>query len=305
METRGGEKKMTNRPCKIFVVAVAAFLILGAGVSQAGILGNPTGTMGRGNVSLGVEYDHRRGLTDNEITAGSDPDGEVEFTSDRYLARAGLGAFDWLDLYLRLGAADLGFPGESVGDMDFNGSTRFAIGGGLALRLFETRNEQGVNARALFSAQALRFGSNGTMRFPVPKTSDVYTVFENEYTWNEIDLGLLFALTTPPLDSGNHVFLTPYVGVEKTFIDGTNKRAEFLRTGGQRSLLGVEEVDFADDGMTIRPVLGIEVNMPQRYAIAFEVTIIDSNEFSFGVGISQISAMKRTAVKDKASDHGL
>lgn len=304
METRGGEKKMTNRPCKIFVAAVAAFLILGAGVAQAGILGNPTGTMGRGNVSLGVEYDHRRGLTDNEIAAGSDLNGELEFTSDRYLARAGLGAFNWLDIYLRLGAADLRFPGETVADEDFNGSTRFAIGGGLALRLFETHNEQGVNARALFSAQALRFGSHGTMHVPIQNTPDSYTVYENEYTWNEIDLGLLFALTTPGLDSGDHVFLTPYVGIEKTFIDGKNKRTESL-SGSTGDPLGVEEVDFADDGMTVRPVLGIEINMPQRYAIAFEVTIIDSKEFSFGVGISQISALKRKAVKDKASDHRL
>jgi hypothetical protein len=303
METRGGERKMTNRPCKIFVVAVAAFLILGAGIAQAGVLGNPTGTMGRGNVSLGVEYDYRRGLTDNEIAVGTDPDGEVEFSSNRYLARAGIGAFDWLDLYFRIGAADLGFPGESIGDDDFSGSTRFAIGGGFNLRLFETHNDQGVNARALFSAQGLRFSSHGNMRFKVPNTTDVYRVFENEYTWNEIDLGLMLALTTPSLDSGGNVFLTPYVGIEKTFIDGKNERAEFLSTAGQRTSLGMEEVEFADDGLTFRPVLGLEVNMPHKYAIAFEVTIIDSKEFSFGVGISQISGLRRTAVKDRATDH--
>lgn len=296
---------MTDRPCKIFIVTVAAFLILGAGIAQAGVLGNPTGTMGRGNVSLGVEYDYRRGLTDNEIAVGTDPNGELEFLSQRYLARAGLGAFKWLDLYFRLGAADLSFPGETVQDEDFSGSTGFAIGGGLALRLFETHNDQGVNARALFSAQGLRFSSHGSMRFLVPTTTDVYRVFENDYTWNEIDLGLMLALTTPHLDSGGHVFLTPYVGVEKTFIDGKNERGEFLSTGGQSTRLGLEEVDFADDGLTIRPVVGIEINMPQRYALAFEITMIDSKEFSFGVGISQISALRRKVVKDKASDHGL
>jgi hypothetical protein len=294
---------MTNRPCKIFLVAVAAFLILGAGVAQAGVLGNPTGTMGRGNVSLGMEYDYRKGLTDNEVAVGSEADGEVEFLSHRYLARAGLGAFDWLDLYFRIGAADLGFPGETVADADFRGSTRFAYGGGLAMRLFETDKEDGVNARMLFSAQALRFSSHGTMRTLV--YNDVYEVFENKYTWNEIDLGLMLALTTPHLDSGKNVFLTPYVGVEKTFIDGKIEKTHYVTSQGGGQDLDVDEVEFADDGLTFRPVLGLEINMPRRYSIAFEVTILDSNEFSFGVGINQITGLKRTAVKDRAEDHSM
>jgi hypothetical protein len=296
---------MTNRPCKIFVVAVAAFLILGAGIAQAGILGNPTGTMGRGNVYLGVEYDYRRGITDNDDAVGTDPNGEVEYLSNRYLVRAGLGAFRWLDLYLRIGAADLGFPGETVGDPDFSGSTRFAIGGGVNFRIFQTRKEEGWNAKALLNAQALRFSSHGRMSFKVPNTTDIYRVYDNEYTWNEIDLGFIFAMKTPDLDSGGNVHLTPYIGVEKTFIDGKNERAEFLSAAGQMTLLGVEEVDFADDGLPFRPVLGIEINMPQKYAIAFEVTILDSDEFSFGVGISQISGLTAEEVEDKASDHSL
>lgn len=296
---------MANKPYMSFVVIALALLFAGAGVAQAGILGNPTGTMGRGNVSLGLEYDYRRGLTDNDVAVGSDSDGQVKFRSNRYLARAGLGAFEWLDLYFRIGAADLGFPVQSIGDPRFAGSTRFAIGGGFTVQLFDTENSDRMSARALLVGQGLHFTSNGNMNFPVPETDDAYQAFHNEYSWNELDIGLMFALTTPSLDTGGNVRLTPYVGIEKTFIDGNNERAEYLVAAGQRKLVGLEDVDFADDGQTVRPVIGIEIKMPQKYAIAFEVTIIDSNEFSFGVGISQIAALKRAVVKDKASDHKL
>ena len=301
-----GEKEMGIMHCRKFAVVAVALVVFCscvACVAQAGVLCNPAGTMGKGNASLGVEYDYRRGITDNDVAVGTDSSGEVKFLSNRYLARAGLGAFDWLDLYLRIGAADLGFPQENPGDPRFAGSTRFAMGGGFALRLFETDNDAGLNARALLLGQGLRFSSHGNTRVPIPGTSDSFRAFRNEYTWNEIDLGLLLAFTTPSLDSGGKVRLTPYVGLEKSFIDGEIERSEFLLAAGQKSLLGSETVDFADDGLTVRPVVGMEVNVPQKYSITFEMTIIDSDEFSFGVGISQITALKRTVVKEKASDH--
>jgi hypothetical protein len=296
---------MGIRFTRSLVVVVLALMVFGSGIAQAGILGNPTGTMGRGRASLGIEYDYRRGLTDDDVAVGSDASGDVEFLSKRYLARAGLGATDWLDLYFRIGAADLGFPEDNPGDPRFAGSTRFAMGGGFTLRLFEADNDEGFNTRALLIGQGLRFSSHGNAKSPIPNTTDSFTAFRNEYTWNEIDTGILFAVTTPSLDSAGRVRLTPYVGVEKTFIDGKIDRSEYLIAAGQKTLLGVESVDFADDGLTLRPVLGIEVNMPQNYSLAFEVTILDTDRFSFGVGISQVSALKRTVVKERASDYKL
>ncbi len=296
---------MGIRFTRSLIVVVLALMVSGSGIAQAGILGNPTGTMGRGNASLGLEYDYRRGLTDDDVAVGSAAGGDIEFLSRRYLARAGLGATDWLDLYFRIGAADLGFPADNPGDPRFAGSTRFAIGGGLAVRPFEIKDVRGFDASAIVVGQGLRFSSYGNAKSPIPNTPDSYVAYRNEYTWNELDAGVLLAVTTPPLDSGGLVRLTPYIGVEKTFIDGKIDRSEYLLAAGQRTLTGMQSVDFADDGLTIRPVLGIELNVPQRYSIAFEVTIIDSDRFSFGVGISQVSPLKRTAVKERASDYKL
>jgi len=286
----------------IWVLAAAAFAAW-TGTAASGILGDPTGTIGRGSVSLGIEYDYVRGVTENDDAVGTDPAGEVEYRTQRYIARAGLGAFDWLDVYFRIGAADLGFPADSPGEPRFAGSTRFAMGGGLKARLFETGDPERLSARALLTTQALRFSSHGNIRFPV--TGDTYKAFHNEYTWNEWDLGLVLAVTTPSVDSGGKVRLTPYVGVQKTFIDGSNDRTEYLIGPGARQAIGVERVDFADDGLPVRPVLGIEINMPQRYALGFEVTIIDSNEFSFGVSVSQASELRRKTVRERAADHKL
>jgi hypothetical protein len=272
------------------------------GVAQAGILGNPTGTMGKGNASLGFEYDYRRGMTTNETALGSFPSDEMGFRSNRFLARAGIGATDWLDLYFRIGAADLYFPAEDPGDPRFNGSTRFAVGGGFALRLFETDRE-GVNTKALLIAQGLRHGSHGNMRVPIEGSSDAFRAYHNGYTWNELDVGFTLGFTSPPVDPGGKVHFTPYVGVEKSFVDGDIDRTEYLIVGDQRSLLGLQNVDFSDDGLTLRPILGIEINMPESYTISFEVTILDKDEFSFGVGINQISALKRSSVREKASDY--
>lgn len=285
-----------------FVVAVALMML--GGVAQAGILGNPTGTMGKGNASLGLEYDYRRGLTTNETAIGSIDADELGFRSNRYLARAGLGVTNWLDLYFRIGAADLYFPQDEPGDPRFAGSTRFAVGGGFSLRLFETDRE-GVNTKAILVAQGLRYGSHGNMRVPIEKTSDAVRAYHNEYTWNELDAALVIGFTTPPVDPGKKVHFTPYVGVEKSFVDGDIDRTEYLIAGGQRSMRGMQSVDFSDDGLTVRPVLGIEINMPESYTISFEVTVLDKDEFSFGVGINQISALKRSAVREKASDYQL
>lgn len=280
--------------------------IFGSGIASAGILGNPSGTIERGNVSLGLEYDYRRGIIGDDVAVGTDPRGEILFRSQRYLARARLGAFNWMDLFLRLGAADLYFPPESRGEPRFAGSTRFAIGGGFTLQFFETNYEEDqLNARLLLTAQALRFSSHGSIKVPIPNTPDAYTMLRNEYTWNEIDAGLMLAFTTPSLDSEGKVHLTPYVGIEKTFLDGRNDRAEYLLAAGQKTLLGYEEVNFADDGLTIRPVLGLEINAPDGYAISFEVTVLGSDEFSFGVGVSQSVPLKSEKVRERATDYSL
>jgi hypothetical protein len=284
------------------VVATALMLIGGA--AQAGILGNPTGTIGKGNTSLGLEYDYRRGLTTDETAIGSYPFSELGFRSNRYLARAGLGVTNWLDLYFRLGAADLYFPAKEPGDPTFTGSTRLAIGGGFSLRLLQTDRE-GLNAKILLIGQGLRYGSNGNMRVPIEGSSDAFKAFHNEYTWNEIDAGLLIGFTTPPVDPGKKVHFTPYVGIEKTFVDGNIDRTEYLIAAGQRSLLGMQNVDFADDGLTIRPIIGVEINMPELYGISFEVSVLDADRFSFGVGVNQVSPLKRTSVREKASDYKL
>jgi hypothetical protein len=297
---------MRNRLCRSFFLAALMLAIFGSGIASAGILGNPSGTIERGNVSFGLEYDYRRGIIDNDVAVGTDPRGEVLFRSQRYLARARLGAFNWMDLFLRLGAADLYFPPGSPGDPRFAGSTRFAIGGGFTLQFFETNYEEDqLNARLLLTSQALRFSSNGNIKVPIPNTTDAYRMLRNEYTWNEIDVGLMLAFTTPSLDSGGKVHLTPYIGVEKSFINGKNDRAEYLLVAGQKTLLGLEEVDFADDGLTIRPVLGLEINAPEGYAVSFEVTILDSDEFSFGVGVSQSLPLKSQKAKERASDYRL
>ncbi len=279
--------------------------IFGSGIASAGILGNPSGTIERGRASLGLEFDYRRGLIDDDVAVGTDPSGEVLFRSQRYLTRARLGALNWMDVFLRLGAADLYFPEESPGDPRFAGGTRLAIGGGFTIQFFETNYEDQLNARLLLTGQALRFSSHGNIKVPIPNTTDAYRVFRNEYTWNEIDAGLMLAFTTPSLDSRGRVRLTPYIGVEKSFLDGKNERAEYLLAAGQKTLLGLEDVNFADDGLTVRPVLGVEINVPQGYAVSFEVTILDSDEFSFGVGVSQSLPLKSQKVKERASDYRL
>lgn len=298
---RKGKEKMARKLGLSCLTVAVALLMLG-NAAQAGILGNPTGTMGKGKASLGLEYDYRRGLTTNETALGSFPSNEMGFNSNRYLARAGLGVLDWMDLYFRIGAGDLYFPRNEPGDPTFYGSTRLAVGGGFSLRIFETDRE-GLNARAVLIGQGLRYGSHGNLRVPIENTSDSFRAYHNEYTWNEIDAGFLLAFTTPPVAPGKNLHFTPYVGVEKTWVDGDIDRTEFLIAGGQRSLRGMENVEFADDGLTVRPVMGIEINMPESYTITFEMTVLDKDEFSFGVGINQVLPLKRTYVREKAADH--
>jgi hypothetical protein len=117
----------------------ARFLVLVSGLSfliwtqeaKAGVIGDPTAS-GKPNTlsQFNLEYD----LLQRDMEAGRDDFGG-ESTSERILLQGIYGLTHFVDLYLRVGMADL-----ETGSRDFEGDFGVAFGGGGRWTLFQKEN---------------------------------------------------------------------------------------------------------------------------------------------------------------------
>jgi hypothetical protein len=186
--------------------------------------------------------------------------------SNRVILKAGYQVYPFLDLFVLGGLADLKI---ASGDPTFNdhaSNMKLAYGGGV--RVGYTYPDW--NLGSSLTATVIGFSSDG-------EVENQYRRVVNDYHWYEIQLELVASY---PLRS-----LTPFLGIEKTFLTGTHEVEDYFL--GRLQPRPDDSDAYSDPDQTYRPLAGIAVHLPGGYATYIKASGLASNDIMVTIGICQ------------------
>lgn len=253
---------MTKRIVIGTLCFLVSFFIVRESIAQS--LGNVIGTEGLTTYRIAAEYNYIGRIVDE---SGGTSGEKFETTSHRFFIKGNYGLSDFAGIFLKLGAANLKVPTKSPGFDDYNGDTHFAYGGGIKLRPIK----MGKSGFFLIG-QAVAFTSEGSVQ-------DNHFRINNKYEWREYQSALAFATQIKKVDL--------YLGLEKTWLDGKHSWTSYLLSSNEA--LAKDSQDFSDDQQSLRPVIGLDFQLPQNYSLSFEIGGIGKDEVTLMLGFSQKS----------------
>ena len=159
---------------RLLAVMMSGFLVY-AVPAGAVVVGNPSGAMGKGEISLGLESERFEDVFDTD-----------EVCSQRYLAKMSYGLTGFMDVFARIGSGALNvMPEGSAAGSGFTGDSRIALGGGVRA---ETARVSGLGGCRFFTTvQWLQFNSAGEfLRELRHKDYTWEERLETSYRWREI-----------------------------------------------------------------------------------------------------------------------
>jgi len=245
------------------ICLLVSIFIVGKGRAQS--LGNVIGMEETRGERVAVEYDYVGRIVEEN---GEMPTGKFEITSHRFFIKGTYGLSDYVDFSLKLGAANLRVPSKDASFNDFQGDTRFAYGGGVKIEPIKMGR-----SGFLIVGQGVSFTSQGSIQNSRFRIS-------NRYHWREYQAALAFTTQIKPVNL--------YVGLEKTWLDGKKDWTQYLISSHQSTAKGSD--DFSDDQQSLRPVIGVDIQLPQGYALSLEAGGVGRDEITLMLGFSQKSS---------------
>lgn len=241
-------------------------MLLMSSMAQAYTVGNPMSATGEGKLTMSAEYEHhRRELLDDMSTE-----------SARYLVKASYGLTPWLDMFAKVGGAGLDVP---LKDVRFEGDNKFAWGAGARATLLRLPV---WNAELFSSAQMFSYHSRGVMDQLVTNAPQPWTrSLDSEYIWWEYGgaMGV----------RARRGFAWPYVGLDLSYVAGEKNTTQYNIFSYGSVFGGESSSTFRGEDIIYSGFGGIDLNLPYRYQLSFEVKGSSWEEVSFSVGISQRS----------------
>ena len=251
---------MTRGVSKAIIIFGTVLLI--AGFTMAG---PPADMWKPGELWLAAEYgtSHRLVPGDDNFSTG---DGTLPSRSNRVFLKAGYEVYSWLDLYALVGLADLQI---SSGDPTFNdhaSDMTLAYGGGVKTGYYYLP----WNIGSSLAATVIGFSSEGEVANPIRRVV-------NDYNWYEIQLEWLVSY---PQQS-----LTPFLGIEKTYLTGTHRVDDYFL--GRLQPRPDDSDRYSDPDQGFRPLAGLSVHVPGGYSVYLKASGLKSDDFYLGFGICQ------------------
>ncbi len=233
-----------------------------AGTGWAQMAGNPTGTTGARQWTINANGTYfYQGV------------GSEKVVSNRFLLKSNWGVTDWLDLYIQGGVANLESRVNSLNTTDYRDKYRFAYGGG-----FSTSYGPG-KLKAWASANVLRFRSQGNFIETLLIGSQTYDKrFEMGYDWREFRAFLG--------SSYSYRRFTFYLAAAGWYLWRLDTKDEYLESGSSSTYMG-QVKDTYRSGLWSGLLAGIQMNLPQHYAINIEVLLFNETNVQIMAGISQ------------------
>ena len=252
---------------KIKIMLFWFLLFSGMVVSSlhAQMAGNPVGVRGQGEWTISA-----LGMYMNQNL------GSETAVSRRIFMKSNWGLTPWLDFYLLGGAVQLEMKTGKEGVIDYKDKYRFAYGVGLNVSFKPAQNSSfwiwgGVHG--------IRFPSYGYFMEDIYIGAAAYVQkFDMKYDWREIggNLGIVLPY---------HSFRFYAAGVG-WFLQRFDTKREYLENGNSVSFLGKQKGEYRS-GLWTGGVVGLEINLPQRYSFSVEALFFNESNYQIMIGICQ------------------
>lgn len=229
--------------------------------------GNPVGSQGAGEWTIGASASTLKHMIGTTTTH-----------SQRLVLKSAWGLSNWVDFFVLAGGVQLNAESASSGIEDFEGKFKPGIGAGLKLSLMD----ENVSGFGLWvDGHAFRFTSRGSYDQAQIISGTAYTrEYHLYYDWREFQ--------------GNVGITIPIKRV-KFYAAGTafniwrkDQKNEYLvDTNASQQSLG-ESNDEYKSGLWTGGLLGLEIELPQRYSLSVEFLGYNKKNYQIMFGISQI-----------------
>jgi hypothetical protein len=245
------------------VVSILGLVILFSSSSQAQPIGNP--------ILHGGQREFTVSLSGGYVMKNIE---ELSTTSRRYLLKGTFGLTHWLDIFGRVGAANLEIkiPEEDLSDLKT--SYKSAYGGGINLRLLRFAKGK----LSFFAAgQAFRFLSQGSLIGELTVEKENWRrEIELSYDWREYEGALGAVCDLKKFDI--------YGGVQATWLNRLETKREYpYSPGGDPFVTKGEYLSGAMRGF----FFGCDLSLPSRFKISCELKGRNRSDGFFSIGISQ------------------
>jgi len=186
--------------------------------------------------------------------------------SNRVLLKGGYQIYQYVDVFALMGFADLRVGADDPTFNDFNGDMSLAYGGGMQFGYLYSP----YNIGSSLTTTVMGFSNRAEVSNPLRRVV-------NRYNWYEVQLEWTASY---PLES-----ITPFLGLEKTFLTGTHAVDDYFLGRLQPGPTGSGA--FSDPGQSYRPLAGFSLHLPGGYSAYLKFSGLSSDDFLFTVGISQ------------------
>lgn len=249
---------------KVALIAGLVAVLLVPSIAWCAPMASPANIVGKENYAVTAEYETQK----KKI-------GDEESSSWRWLTRIAWGPHDNVDLYARIGAANLKVDTKS--GSTFNGDAGAAYGLGIR---YGTILYPEYNLLFFGDFQYLGFTSKGSMS--VDKYDDFsgsYTeVWSNKYWWGEYQLSFML--------SWQRSIWIPYAGLGITWVDGKVDRVLHIDTGGDPYYAGSETSEF-NEGAVPEFVCGMDFPLKGTARFSWEIRY-GGDDLSYFMGLNEL-----------------
>jgi hypothetical protein len=165
-----------------------------------------------------------------------------------------------------LGLADLKITSQDPTFDDFQSDMTIAWGIGLKTGYIFPEWNVGAN----LTNSVLTFASKG-------EVSNSLRRVVNRYQWTEIESELTASYQLPSL--------TPFLGVEKTWLTGSHHIDDYFM--GRRQPRPNDKETYSDPNQSFRPLAGLSLHVPGGYSVYLKASGLNSDELTVTIGVCQ------------------
>ncbi len=273
MKTSNGNTAMYIR--KFVLMLASAILVSRPALSQT--CGNPAGTAGKGQTTIGLSGAYQ-----------TLADGKQTFKSNRLFFKAMQGLAPWLDVYGLVGGTRVQFDPIAKGIASYQDKARLAYGAGFNVLLNPAASSRtGMTRGRAGSARQASVGFWGganIIRYPAEAVYDlnsgaVVHQYRMKHDFREITghAGIVIPFGTLKL----------YAGGVGWAVQRLDKKSEYLLGISADPIHKGDAKATYQSGLWTGGMSGLQVDLPGNYALTLEVIAFNKDYYQITIGVSQ------------------
>jgi hypothetical protein len=262
--------------CRRFVFALAS-AILASSTALSQTCGNPSGTAGKGETTVGLSGAYQ-----------TFSDGKLTFQTDRLFFKAMQGLSPWLDVYGLVGGTRVKLDPVAKGIPSFQDRSRLAYGAGFNVLLNPTQSKRtSMNrgrARSAPKTSVGLWGGANVIRYKAEAVFDLNSgamvhEYKMEHDFREVTghAGILIPLGK----------IKWYGGVVGWGVQRLDKKKEYLLGISADPIHKGDAKATYQSGLWTGGLSGLQLDLPRNYALTLEVIAFNKEYYQVTVGISQ------------------